>query len=127
MWIFTQRGFLSIVRHTDKPNILIVRSRFRGHLEKIFPNAHVIEDGTRDYRYRSELPVKRVIEVIAGLVSEIDYDNFKNSLDMNGERYRDCCIDVYHSVENYSEHITYGNSDWDLDNFIYGRRETDEG
>jgi len=55
MWIFSQKAFLSIVRHTDKPNILIVRSRFRGHIERIFPKARVEEDVERDYRFRTEL------------------------------------------------------------------------
>ncbi len=98
MWIFSQMGFISIVRHTDKPNILIVRSRFRGHIEKIFPNAIVEEDINKDYRFRTELPVKAVSKAIARMVSEICYDNFKASLDMYDERYMDCCLDVYHSV-----------------------------
>ena len=127
MWIFTQRGFLSIVRHTGKPETLIVRSRFQGHIEKMFPNAHVIEDATRDYRYRSELPAKEVSKVIARLVSEIDYGNFKNSLGMEEQGYLNCCIDVYNSVPRNSDMITYCNSDWDLNNLVLNRRETDEG
>ena len=103
MWLFTHRGFLSIVRHTDKLNILIVRSRFRGHIEKMFPKARVKEDDTRDYRYRVELPIKEVSKVIARLVSEIDHDNFKNSLDFYVEKYLNCCLDVYNSVLRNSE------------------------
>jgi len=118
MWIFTQKGFLSIVRHTDKHNVLIVRSRFQGHIEKIFPKAHVIEDATRDYRYRAELPVKEVSRVIGELVLKIEYENFKNSL--NDKRYLNCCLDVYNSVARNS-------SEWDLDNFIYCRRKPNEG
>ena len=98
MWIFSQKGFLSVVAHNTKPDILIVRSRFKGHIEKIFPNAHVIEDATRDYRFRAELPAKEVSKVIAEMVLTIKYDNFKASLDMYDERYMDCCLDVYHSV-----------------------------
>ena len=98
MWIFTQKGFLSIVRHIDKANVLIVRSRFRGHIEKIFPKARVEEDGSRDYRFRAELPANEASKVIAEMVLTIRYDNFKASLDMYDERYMDCCLDVYHSV-----------------------------
>jgi len=119
MWVFTQKGFLSIVRHTDKPNILIVRSRFQGHIERMFPKAQVIEDDKRDYRFRAELPIKKVSKVIGRLVSEIDYDNFKNSLDFYDERYLESCIDVYNAVARDF-------SDWNLDNLTYGRRETDE-
>ena len=119
MWLFTNRAFLSVVRHSDKPNILIVRSRFPNHIETVFPGANVTEDTGTDYRYRAELNPKEVSEAIAKMVSEIDYDNFKNSLDTNDERYLDCCFDVYNSVARNS-------GDWDFDKFIYGRREPDE-
>jgi hypothetical protein len=102
MWVFSSQGFLSIVRHIDKPEVLIVRSRFRGHIERIFPKALVIEDAERDYRFRAELPVKEVSKVIAGLVLRIEYDNFKCSLDLNDEKYRDCCVDVYNAVARNS-------------------------
>jgi hypothetical protein len=102
MWVFSSQGFLSIVRHTDKPNILIVRSRFRGHIEKMFPKAHVLEDAERDYRFRAELPAMEVSKVIAGLVLEICYDNFKACLDTNDQGYLESCIDVYNSVARNS-------------------------
>ncbi len=117
MWIFTNKGFLSVVRHSDKPGVLVVRSRFKGHIEKIFPKAQVIEDGTRDYKFRTELPVREVARVISRLVAEINYPNFKDSL--SDKNYLNCCFDVYNSVARNS-----GN--WDFDNFILGRRETDE-
>ena len=98
MWIFTQKGFLSVVAHNTKPDILIVRSRFKGHIEKIFGAVGVLEDCGSDYRYRVELSQREVSKTIAKMVSEIKYDNFKNSLDFYDERYMDCCLDVYHSV-----------------------------
>jgi hypothetical protein len=119
MWIFSQMGFISIVRHTDKPETLIVRSRFKGHIEKMFPKARVSEDAGTDYRFRAELSPKQVSQTIAKMILNIDYPNFKSSLDMNDEGYLNCCFDVYNSVARNSD-------DWDLDNFILGRREPDE-
>jgi hypothetical protein len=119
MWIFTNRAFLSIVKHTDKPNVLVVRSRFPNHIQTIFPKAHVTENVGTDYRYRAELNPEEVSKAITRLVSEIDYDNFKNSLNIYDEKYLDCCLDVYNSVARIS-------GDWNLENFILGRRETDE-
>ncbi len=119
MWIFTSLGFISIVRHTDKPGILIVRSRFKGHIEKIFPKALVEEDANRDYRFRVQLPIKEVAKVISRLVAEICYDNFKACLEKDNQGYHESCVDTYYVVAKDS-----GN--WDLDNFIYGRRESDE-
>lgn len=127
MWIFSSQGFISIVKHTDKLNILIVRSRFQGHIERIFPKARVEEDATRDYRYRSELPANEVSKAITKLVSEIDYDNFKNSLDMNDERYFESCIDVYNSVLMNSETNTLAIENEDFSQFQYLREELNEG
>jgi putative AlgH/UPF0301 family transcriptional regulator len=119
MWIFTQNSFLSIVKHNQKGNLLVVRSRFKGHIQRIFPKARVLEDANRDYRFRVELPIREVSKVIARLVSEIDYDNFKNSLNIYDGKYLDCCLDVYNAVARNS-------IERDLDNFIYGRRKPDE-
>jgi len=98
MWIFTQKGFLSVVADNTKPDILIVRSRFKGHIENIFPKARVEEDSSRDYRFRTELPIREVAGTISSMASEICYENFKGSLDMSDENYVNCCLDVYHSV-----------------------------
>ena len=114
MWLFTNRAFLSVVKHSGKPGILVVRSRFKGHIEKVFPKVIVREDPKRDYRYRAELPAKEVSKVIARMVSEIDYPNFKNSLDIYDEKYLDCCLDVYNTVARNS-------GDWNLENFTYGQ------
>jgi hypothetical protein len=81
----------------------------------MFPNADVLEDPERDYRFRAELDIKKVSEMIARMVSQIDYPNFKNSLDTNDENYLNCCFDVYNSVAKNS-------GDWDLENFILDRR-----
>ncbi len=119
MWIFSEKAFLSIVRNTDKPGFLLVRSRFKGHIEKVFPKARVEEDPTRDYRFRAELTAKEVSRVIGKMVSEIDYDNFKASLEPDDQGYYESCIDTYYVVARNS-------ADWNLDNSLYGRRETDE-
>jgi hypothetical protein len=116
MWIFSQQGFLSVVKHTDKPETLIVRSRFRGHIEKIFGGVCVLEDPTRDYRFRAELPAKEVSVVIAKMILKIDYENFKACLDLDDQGYYVSCINVYNVVARNSV-------DWDLDNFVCGREE----
>ena len=112
MWIFTQKGFLSIVRHIDKANILIVRSRFKGHIERVFPKARVEEDATRDYRFRAELPIEEVSKMIANMVSQIDYHNFKDSL--SDEIYFESCVQIYNLLAKNS-------IEWDSDNLIIGR------
>jgi len=127
MWIFSQKGFLSVVAHNTKPDILTVRSRFKGHIEKIFGGICVLEDAGRDYRYRAELPKKEVSKAIARLVSEICYDNFKGSLNMSEEDYLNCCIDVYNSVLMNSETNSLAIENEDLSQFKYLREKPNEG
>ncbi len=119
MWLFTNRAFFSIVKHSEKPGVLLVRSRFPGHIEKVFPKAHITEFSGTDYQYRTELNQMEVSRVIAKLVSQIDYDNFKNSLDMNDEKYFASCIRVYDSV--------LLNSETNFTQFKHLREEPNEG
>ena len=118
MWLFTNRAFLSIVKHSDKPNVLLVRSRFPNHIQTIFPKAHVTEDVGTDYRYRAELKTEEVSKAIAKMILNIDYHNFKNSL--NDEKYLNCCLDVYSVVAKNSD-------DWDFSQFQCLREELNEG
>jgi len=80
MWVFTRDGFLSIVEHNLNSNILIVRSRFKNHIQKIFGEVNVEEDAGTDYEYRAEIPKEKVAKVMSDLVKDIDYPNFKNEL-----------------------------------------------
>lgn len=80
MWIFLSQSFLSIVAVKDQPEILVVRSRISGDIEYVFPEAEVLTDIGSDYKYRAFLSRKLVAEVIALEISNIDYTNFKKSV-----------------------------------------------
>lgn len=80
MWIFCRDGFLSIVQHNDYPNILIVRSRFKGHIQRIFGDVEVEKDAGTDYEYRTEIPKEKVAKVMSDMIKDIDYGNFKNEI-----------------------------------------------
>jgi hypothetical protein len=82
MWVFVRNSFLSVVEDEKDSRVLVVRSRIRGDIERLFPGARVDEDTTasRDYRYRAWLWRSAVVKVIAQEVDQIDYPNFKNAL-----------------------------------------------
>jgi hypothetical protein len=96
LWIATTIGFFSIVEKPwDKENgTLTVRARVREDLEKFkaiclqkdeenanfFKSAPIVEDMKADYLYRLQLPFWAVQEVLSELISDIDYDNFKNAV-----------------------------------------------
>lgn len=86
VWVFTSNSFLSIVEHDQDPGLLHVRARFPGDIETVFPGADVIETPSADYRYRTSLPREKVAEAMARLTRDINYDNFKNSVDVADRR-----------------------------------------
>ena len=101
MWIFTSKGFLSIVEDKWCKKDLVVRSRFCGHLEKIFGRKIKVKimEGS-DYEYRTTLPREEVQRVIAKLASNIHYTNFK------GELGKQCGRGDFDYL--YKSYLTYG-------------------
>lgn len=80
MWISLSDAFLSIVAIPNHPDLLKVRARRKGDIERIFPEAAVQRTPGRDYLYRAELPRKVVSVTLAQQLENINYDNFKNSV-----------------------------------------------
>jgi hypothetical protein len=80
MWIFAREGFCSIVQDMFDPSMLLVRSRIEGDLEKLFPDAEVVEAAGSDYRFRAYLPRETVAAAIGKMVLSVDYGNFKASV-----------------------------------------------
>jgi len=80
MWVVLNKSFLSIVENRNNKNELLVRSRVKGDIEKIFLNADVFEDNNADYKYRSFISRKVVATTISEELINIDYDNFKSSV-----------------------------------------------
>lgn len=88
MWIFAKGGFLSIVQHQDRPNMLMVRGRVKGDIERHFPGVRVKRTDDADYLYRAVLPKHRVAARLFDLATEIDYDKFKPAVqDKRREAY----------------------------------------
>jgi hypothetical protein len=91
MWIFTVHGFLSAVcARRDNGTIdrsrVVVRARCAAHLEAILQDAGLGGEDTRvaytprrDYAYRVVLSREDFGDLLATLVSHIDYDNFKDA------------------------------------------------
>jgi len=77
MWLFSEKGFVSIVQTTNT-GFLTVRARVKGDIEKMFPGVKVIVTPSADYRFRAEVSRGTVAAVLENLALKIDYDNFKN-------------------------------------------------
>jgi hypothetical protein len=83
MWIFLSEAFFSIVAHPTKKNILVVRARINGDIERVFGKVDVIVTPGRDYMYRAFIERGFVSRLIAEEVYDISATNFKDSVKDN--------------------------------------------
>lgn len=99
MWLYTTRGFFSIVRDYENPGEVLVRARLKGDLEnlrKVWPTlTPTRETNRRDYRWRASIPAREVPLLASKLASEIDYTNFKDAVAHRQSPQR---ADLYHDV-----------------------------
>jgi len=80
MWIYTTDGFYSVVEDRNDPDCLWVRARVEGDLERLWPDADVLETPDADYRFRAALSRQEVAAGIAKSILEIDYSNYKDNI-----------------------------------------------
>ena len=86
MWLFTPRGFYSVVAHRKDADKLLVRARVRADLEALreqIPHLRIFSDRHADYRWRAVVTRGEWAMALALLVDDLDYDNFKSAV---GER-----------------------------------------
>jgi hypothetical protein len=83
MWLVTPVGFFSVVRKPGDDD-LTVRSRVRADLAalaELLPALGPIEEGMgTDYRYRARVPAAELATVVARMIEDIDYSNFKDEV-----------------------------------------------
>jgi hypothetical protein len=88
MWLFTKRGFYSIVE--KKPGEFHIRARLKKDLENLKELAEIkrqvnlTRDG--DYRYRLVVNQVEVVAALMVLAKDIDYDNFKSRIAADPEQ-----------------------------------------
>jgi hypothetical protein len=105
MWVFTQRGFVSVVeydpkvdKHAGSPfkgltnrrgSHVLVRSRVRNDLEdvrRVVPNMRIYDDNSADYKYRAVIKRKDFNKWLTLSADEIDYDShFKEAAQKNSK------------------------------------------
>lgn len=102
MWIFLKDAFLSVVANRDDPNCLLVRGRFPGDIERIFPEADVVETPHADYRFRASVPRAAVAEMLAREALTMTADNFKGSVQQDWRH--DLYLDVWSTMRGAQQH-----------------------
>ena len=103
MWVFLKGGFFSVVKHRDKPDILLVRGRNRVHFESVFPGVKIIKMLTADYPWRAEISYGKYAKVITEQIYEIEYTTFKSSVGSDESALFDAMMDVGGTMYLYGE------------------------
>jgi hypothetical protein len=83
MWLFTTKGFYSVVEHREDSDYVLVRARVRKDLEALIqhmPTMKILETKNADYRYRAVVPRREWLATMLEIGDEIDYDNFKDAV-----------------------------------------------
>lgn len=98
MWIFTKRGFYSIVQKRDGE--FHIRARIKRDLENLKNLAQLkqklITTKDADYRYRLVVGAEEVARVMERLGADIDYSNFKSKIASDPEQREK--LGAYHDI-----------------------------
>ena len=78
MWIFTTKGFLSVVQHNSMPEHFQVKSRAIYPLQVLWPDHEVEVIDWADYRFRITISKEEATSVLTGEIESVLYTNFKD-------------------------------------------------
>ncbi|MDO4576223.1 MAG: hypothetical protein Q4D98_13530 [Planctomycetia bacterium] len=97
MWLFCRSGFFSAVQHFENAEVIHVRARFEGDLERLCEThgvtADVKETPGNDYRFRMDFDRETWARIVSEEAEAIDYTNFKNAVHdgtVRDRAYMDC-------------------------------------
>jgi hypothetical protein len=96
MWLFSQEGFVSAVKHKWMPGHLMVRARYEKDIKELAKRleqhgckATCKETTDADYRWRLTCTKKAYKAVMCDMVDDLDYTNFKDRIHEEGDKDRD--------------------------------------
>ncbi|MBB1515015.1 hypothetical protein H5398_03350 [Tessaracoccus sp. MC1679] len=75
MWIFSEKGFVSLVQDRDDASKLQVRARVADDITDTFPGAELFTADGADYRYRARIDRREVADVMHRAVMGVNYDS----------------------------------------------------
>ena len=103
MWIFTTKGFLSIVQHKDLPDHFQVKSRAADSLKHFWPEYEIEVIDLVDYRFRINIPKEDAVQVLTETIGSVEYTSFKNACE--DDDYHRALVSVWGSMYNFQSRI----------------------
>ena len=105
MWLFTKHGFFSAVQNHNDSNLIHVRARFKGDLERLCKTygiePKVVETPKGDYPHRMDFKRETWSEILRREALDIDYTNFKNAVH-DGTVRDDAYFEAYDALAKYT-------------------------
>ena len=101
MWIFTETGFVSAVRHHSEKDKLVVRARDQKSLESLSNSVglDVFETPSNDYPYRVFVDDAVFATWLYKQTMAVDYPNFKDRVhDTRGHDFADTLLSVWSTM-----------------------------
>lgn len=97
MWLFTESGFLSAVRNSENPDVLIVRARDEESLRGLSEAAQtqIMATPEHDYPFRTMVSKDLFAEWVLEQVSNLDYMNYKAHMWSQRPEFGDALHDVW--------------------------------
>lgn len=84
MWIISKHGFCSVVQDFTSSELLHLRGRVAGDLERMLAvagvSAEVLTTPDADYRYRAAISRADFLRLMVVLGESVDYPNFKGEV-----------------------------------------------
>ena len=107
MWIYTTKGFLSVVQHVEIPESFQIRARDSDSLAHFWPEEAIRVIDWADYRYRITIPKSEALPVLLEAISSIDYTSFKDACGASGE-YHEALGKVWWLMREYQKDVEGG-------------------
>ena len=106
MWIFTETGFVSAVRHYKEQDQLVVRARDRKSLEGLanVTGSDIMSTPSNDYPYRVHVADSVFAAWLSKQTMAVDYTNFKSRVhESRGHDFADALISVWRAMHHVED------------------------
>jgi hypothetical protein len=114
MWIYSIKGFVSVVQHEDDSNRVVIRSRLKIDIQSLkemfesmgLKTSDIAVTTKADYKYRFVADRADWITVMIKLIQDVKYTNFKDAVYKADSRVmRDKRHDVYLDIWSVSRRL----------------------
>lgn len=106
-------AFFSVVKDRNNEDGVVVRARVEGDLENVFgSDKKVIVTDDSDYRFRLFLDQEYVKNVIANRIENINYPNFKNSINKTDYERKRYYTDVWGVMYDWQDKLYKSYNSW---------------